>query len=74
MDTIQTEVSGVSRDIKSGGLISTNYDALAAYKKKKNMNKMVDDMKKDHMLLCHRVEKIESNIEDIKSLLLQLVK
>jgi hypothetical protein len=60
MEFLQTDVTGVVRETKSGALVNTNYDALMAYKKKKTLNKIVYDLNEDHN---HTKEKL-LNLEE----------
>ena len=73
MEFLQTDVTGVVRETKSGALVNTNYDALMAYKKKKTLNKIVYDLNEDHKHTKEKLLNLEKDVSEIKQLLLMLV-
>jgi len=73
MEFLQTDVTGVVRETKSGALVNTNYDALMAYKKKKTLNKIVYDLNEDHNHTKEKLLNLEKDVSEIKQLLLMLV-
>lgn len=66
MTNIKTEVEGIYRDTKNGALLNKDNDALSSYKKLKQKNRELEEMK-------DKVNKIETEMSDIKNILLQLV-
>jgi len=65
MNTEKTEVNGIVRDMSSGALLSVDDDSLTAYKKKKKMNQDLKSLKEK----VYKIDKLESEINEIKSLL-----
>lgn len=65
MDTEKTEVNGIVRDMNSGALLSVDDNSLTAYKKKKKMNQDLKSLKEK----VYKIDKLESEINEIKSLL-----
>lgn len=63
---IKTEVEGIYRDISTGALLNKDSSALEAYKKMKKKNSEIEEMK-------IKVNSLESDISEIKTLLLKLV-
>lgn len=63
---IKTEVEGIYRDISTGALLNKDSSALEAYKKMKKKNSEIEEMKM-------KVNSLESDISEIKTLLLKLV-
>jgi wobble nucleotide-excising tRNase len=73
MEFLQTDVTGIVREAKSGALVNTNVDALVAYKKKKTLNKVVNDLNNDHKHTQEKLLRLEKDVSEIKQLLLMLV-
>ena len=63
MAIIKTEVEGIFRDTDNGALLNRDNDALKAYKKQKNRQVQMET----------KIDKLETELSDIKNLLLQLV-
>ena len=63
---VKTEVEGIYRDLSTGALINKDQSALEAYKKIKKKNSEIEEMKA-------KVNSLESDISEIKTLLLKLV-
>jgi hypothetical protein len=66
MKEVKTEVEGIFRDTTNGALLNKDNMSLQAYKKIKQKNHEQEEMKQ-------KVNKIESDISDIKSVLNILV-
>ena len=66
MTQIKTEVNNIYRDTTNGALLNRDYDGLSAYKKAKQKNNEIDAMK-------HKVNNMENDISEIKSLLQTLI-
>jgi hypothetical protein len=62
MTQIKTEVEGIVRDTTNGALLNKNNDALVAYKRTKQKNAELEDMKR-------QVNTLNSEVADVKSLL-----
>jgi len=62
MTEIKTEIGNLVRDTTNGALLNKDNDSLNAYKRIKQKNLELEEMKK-------RVNSIDNEISDIKSLL-----
>ena len=62
MTQIKTEVEGIVRDTTNGALLNKDNDALTTYKKTKQKNAEIEDMKR-------QVNTLNSEVADVKSLL-----
>jgi len=62
MTQIKTEVEGIVRDTTNGALLNKNNDALVAYKRIKQKNAELEDMKR-------QVNTLNSEVADVKLLL-----
>jgi hypothetical protein len=63
---VKTEKEGLLRDLETKALVSTDNNALKAYKYKKQKAMQIDQIIKEH-------EELRKEMYEIKSLLLQLV-
>ncbi len=63
---VKTEKEGLLRDLETKALVSTDNNALKAYKYKKQKAMQIDQVIKEH-------EELRKEMSEIKSLLLQLV-
>jgi uncharacterized protein with von Willebrand factor type A (vWA) domain len=66
MVEVKTEIEGIVRDIGNGALLNKDVSGLDAYKKIKKKNQEMEEVK-------NKVNNIESEISEIKNLLLKLV-
>jgi len=62
MTQIKTEVEGIVRDTTNGALLNKDNDALVAYKRSKQKNAEIEDMKR-------QVNTLNSEVADVKLLL-----
>ena len=62
----KTDIPGIVRDIQSKALVNTNNDSLKAYKLRKNQALELLETK-------NKVDKLESEMTEIKQLLLKIV-
>jgi uncharacterized protein YydD (DUF2326 family) len=63
MIQVKTEVEGIVRDVTNGALLNKDNAGLEAYRKAKKKTHEMDS----------RVNRIESDISEIKNLLLKLI-
>jgi hypothetical protein len=66
MTQIKTEVEGIVRDTTNGALLNKDNDALTAYKKTKQKNVEIENMKR-------QVNTLNSEVAEVKSLLHKLL-
>jgi len=66
---VQTEDENLLRDVNSKALLNKNVTALRDYKNKKNL---VQTLKKDEGETKERLAKLESDMQDIKNLLIEI--
>ena len=66
---IQTEDENLVRDVNSKALLNNNLAALREYKNKKNL---VQSLKKDESETKQRLAKLETDMQDIKNLLIEI--
>ena len=66
---VQTEDESLLRDVNSKALLNKNITALRDYKNKKNL---VQTLKKDEGETKKRLAKLESDMQDIKNLLIEI--
>lgn len=66
---IKTENESLIRDTHSKALLNTNYSALVEYKQKKNI---VNKNKVDQSETKERLAKLESDMQEIKNLLIEI--
>lgn len=66
---IQTEDESLLRDVNSKALLNKNINALREYKNRKNF---VENIKKDENETKVRLAKLESDMQDIKNLLIEI--
>ena len=66
---IQTEDESLIRDVNSKALLNKNIVALREYKNKKNF---VETVKKEESETKVRLAKLESDMQDIKNLLIEI--
>ena len=67
MYIVPTNVPGLSKDLKTGAILNIDNSRLAAYKKQKsilNNSKQLED----------RINKIENSIDELKTLLIEVLK
>ena len=63
---VKTEKEGLLRDLETKALVSTDNNALKAYKYKKQKAMQIDQVIKEH-------EELRKEMSEIKSLILQLI-
>jgi hypothetical protein len=63
----KTDFEGIVKDSNSGAILNVDNKKLSAYKKQKHM--MIENMKN-----AERIQKVESDLEEIKNMLGQLLK
>jgi hypothetical protein len=66
---VQTEDESLLRDVNSKALLNKNITALREYKNKKNL---VQTIKKDESETKMRLAKLENDMQEIKSLLIEI--
>lgn len=66
---VQTEDESLLRDVNSKALLNKNITALRDYRNKKNL---VQTLKKDEGETKERLAKLESDMQDIKNLLIEI--
>jgi hypothetical protein len=66
---VQTEDESLLRDVNSKALLNKNINALREYKSRKNF---VENIKKDENETKVRLAKLESDMQDIKNLLIEI--
>jgi hypothetical protein len=66
---VQTEDESLLRDVNSKALLNKNITALRDYKNKKNL---VQTLKKDESETKMRLAKLENDMQEIKSLLIEI--
>jgi hypothetical protein len=66
---VQTEDESLLRDVNSKALLNKNINALKEYKSRKNF---VENIKKDENETKVRLAKLESDMQDIKNLLIEI--
>lgn len=66
MVEVKTEVEGIYRDVSTGALLNKDNDALSAYKKMKQKNNELEQMKS-------KVNSLDEEIKDVKNLLNQIL-
>jgi hypothetical protein len=66
---VQTEDESLLRDVNSKALLNKNINALKEYKSRKNF---VENIKKDENETKIRLAKLESDMQDIKNLLIEI--
>lgn len=66
---VQTEDESLLRDVNSKALLNKNINALREYKNRKNF---VENIKKDENETKVRLAKLESDMQDIKNLLIEI--
>lgn len=66
---VQTEDENLVRDVNSKALLNNNLNALREYKNKKNL---VQALKKDESETKQRLAKLETDMQDIKNLLIEI--
>ncbi len=66
---VQTEDESLLRDVNSKALLNKNINALREYKSRKNF---VENIKKDENETKIRLAKLESDMQDIKNLLIEI--
>lgn len=66
MSIVKTEVEGIYRDVNNGALLNKDNDALSAYKKMKQKNNEIEQMK-------NKVSNLDEEIKDVKNLLKQIL-
>ena len=66
---VQTEDESLLRDVNSKALLNKNITALREYKNKKNL---VQTLKKDESETKMRLAKLENDMQEIKSLLIEI--
>ena len=66
---VQTEDESLLRDVNSKALLNKNVTALRDYRNKKNL---VQTLKKDEGETKERLAKLESDMQDIKNLLIEI--
>lgn len=66
---VQTEDESLIRDVNSKALLNKNIVALREYKNKKNF---VETVKKEESETKVRLAKLESDMQDIKNLLIEI--
>lgn len=69
----QTDVPDLVRDTKTGALLNKNIGALQAYKKKKAAAAKLQELASSLEEKDKRLDKLESDITDIKEMLRQLI-
>lgn len=62
----KTDQNGLFRDRKSGAILNTDKESLAAYKAKKKMNKMMWKMQSKIEYLEQKVHELESQMHSNK--------
>lgn len=62
MVEIKTEIDGIYRDVNTGALLNKNNDGLSAYKKAKQKNQELENMKET-------VNNLTNEIEGMKNIL-----
>lgn len=66
MVEVKTEVEGIYRDMTNGALLNKDNNALTAYKKMKQKNNEVEQMKE-------KVNTLETDIKEVKNLLTKIL-
>lgn len=66
---IQTEDESLLRDVNSKALLNKNVNALREYRSRKNF---IENIKKDENETKVRLAKLESDMQDIKNLLIEI--
>lgn len=66
MVEVKTEIEGIYRDVNNGALLNKDNDALIAYKKMKQKNNELEQMKS-------KVNILDEEIKDVKNLLKQIL-
>lgn len=66
MTQVKTEIEGIYRDVNNGALLNKDNDALVAYKKMKQKNSELEQMKT-------KVNTLDEEIKDVKNLLKQIL-
>lgn len=66
MTLIKTEVEGIYRDTENNALLNRDSSSLEVYKKMKKKNNEINNLREE-------VDALKNDINDIKSLLTQLV-
>ena len=66
---VQTEDESLLRDVNSKAILNKNITALRDYRNKKNL---VQTLKKDEGETKERLAKLESDMQDIKNLLIEI--
>ena len=66
MALIKTEVEGIFRDTENNALLNRDSSSLEVYKKMKKKNNEINNLREE-------VDALKNDINDIKSLLTQLV-
>lgn len=66
MVEVKTEIEGIYRDVNNGALLNKDNDALSAYKKMKQKNNELEQMKS-------KVNVLDEEIKDVKNLLKQIL-
>lgn len=66
MVEVKTEVEGIYRDVNNGALLNKDNDALSAYKKMKQKNNELEQMKT-------KVNSLDEEIKEVKTLLTKIL-
>jgi hypothetical protein len=66
MVEVKTEIEGIYRDVNNGALLNKDNSALGAYKKMKQKNNELEQMKS-------KVNSLDEEIKDVKNLLNQIL-
>lgn len=66
---VQTEDESLLRDVNSKALLNKNVNALREYRSRKNF---IENIKKDENETKVRLAKLESDMQDIKNLLIEI--
>ena len=66
MVEVKTEIEGIYRDVNNGALLNKDNDALSAYKKMKQKNNELEQMKT-------KVNSLDEEIKEVKTLLTKIL-
>ena len=66
MVEVKTEIEGIYRDVNNGALLNKDNNALNAYKKMKQKNNEIEQMKS-------KVNSLDEEIKDVKVLLTKIL-
>lgn len=66
MVEVKTEIEGIYRDVNNGALLNKDNDALSAYKKMKQKNNELEQMKS-------KVNGLDEEIKEVKTLLTKIL-